>query len=207
MSDPTGTASPISIQTGFQDFAGAPLFGGALGRPDSPPGFASLFAATGKVIIRDDLFDTSVGLPASLKLHNPGQVIARFSTNSSYFAAIAHGVFYNVIMNPVMRGVTGSSEFITGTVRYTTWRLRGIDDGGTGHVFVGGGVGNDGIDLTGMYVQGPPPLQYILSADFTVGGTTGDCRWQVEVGFGTADNARATVHDVAATPEWPAFGA
>jgi hypothetical protein len=208
VSDPTIYAPRIEIQTGYQDWVGCPphLFGLFIGRPLNTWGFADVYAQSGKVIVRADLFEGTVGVPYSFVTHNPGQVISRFVTNSNYTQAVARGVGYNAIMNPVMQGATGASEFIHGRVGYTIWRLRGLDEGGNGHVFVGGGIGNNGVSLTGMYVVGPPPLTYVLSADFTVGATSGNCQWQLEVGFGSTENALATAHDVAATPEWPAFG-
>lgn len=207
MADVTGYASPIPIDTLYKHWTGCPphLFGASVGRPVNTWAFADIYTATGLVIVRDDIFEGTVGVPYSFKTHAPGQVIARFTTNSSYFAALANGVYYGVVMNPIMQGVLGASPFILGDrIYYNTWRLRGIDEGGNGHVFAGSGVGANGISLTGMYIVGNPPT-YVLSPDFTVGATSGDCHWQVEVGFGGTVNAVATALDTGATPEWPSF--
>jgi hypothetical protein len=70
-------------------------------------------------------------------------------------------------------------------------------------VIVGYGVSNDGIALNSMYVV-PGPI-FVLSADFTVGATDGDVKWQVEVGFGSTADALATSNTEAASASWPAF--
>lgn len=204
MPDPTGYAVPSSINTDFRDFNKSPLhlMGNRVKRQPTPLSFSDVYTATGKVVIRDDLFDGTVKVPCALKIHNPGQVISSFVTNSNYAQAIANGVYYNVVMNGVMHGYS-SGPFISGTIRYNTWRLRGKDDSGW-HVFAGSSVHDDGVNLTGMYVLAGPI--FVLSPDFVVGLSDGDIHWQLEVGFGGAANALATTTVEAATAEWPAFG-
>ncbi len=210
MSEPTIWAPAYTIQTGFQNWKGSPphLFGKFVGKPWQPWAFNEIYTETGLVIVRDDIFENTVGVPLSLKTHNPGQVISRFDTDSNYSRGQSNGVAFNIITNGIMNGVTigAHSDFILGEKNYyNTWRMRGQDQtDGTWHVYAGEGVTPNGANITGMYAVGNPPY-YVLAPDFVVGETAGTVKWQVEVGFGGSGNALATYAVTSATPEWPAY--
>lgn len=211
-----------TIQTGFNDWVGSPphLFGKFVGRPVQPWAFDEVYADTGLVIVREDLFEGTVGVPYSFKTHNPGQVIATFTLEQLAHLAVSNGTSLNAVMNGIMpHPVVGSHpDFILGARNfYNTWRIRAINrhrDTGQllGRVVAGGGVGPNGISLSSNFgitsVYGNPPTYYWnieVNINLPPGNIFAPYNFQVEVGFGGVANAVATATVLTASPEWPAY--
>lgn len=209
--------SGLAIDSGFQDWSGCPphLFGASVGRPLNTWTFTEVYAATGKVIVRDDLFEGTVGVPYSFKTHSPGQVIATWTLSQLASQSIATtGTPYNAVMNGVMLGVAGHSAFIGGSrIYYPLWRARSINrhrDTGAllGRCYVGGGVGPTGASLNTSIIT-PYSGTYYMNIEVNInlppGNIFADHNFQLEVGFGSVQNAFDTATVVAASPEWPAY--
>lgn len=209
----------ITIDSGYSAWLGCPphLFGAQVGRPLNQWAFTDVYAATGKVIVRDDLFEGTNLVPYSFKTHAPGQVIATWTlsqlANQSIFTT---GTPYNAVMNNVMNGVSGHGTFINGErIYYPLWRARAINrhrDTGAllGRCFVGGGVGATGASLShSSGIITPYSGTYMMNVEVNInlppGNIFADLNFQLEVGFGSVQNAFDTFAVTTATPEWPAY--
>lgn len=206
-----------TIDSGFKDWRGAPphLFGAQVGRPLNLWAFTEVFAATGKVIVREDLFEGTPTVPYSFKTHAPGKVLATWTLSQLASQSISStGTPYNAVMNGVMQGVNASVIISGERIFYPLWRVRSINrhrDTGVlmGRSYVGSGVGPTGVSLNSSVVQnysGTWIMNIEVNINLPPGNIFADHNFQLEVGFGSAVNAFATALDVAATPEWPAYG-
>ena len=213
--------SGVQTSTGFKDWAGAPphLFGKWVGRPLQPWGFTDIYAETGLVIVRDDAFEGTVGVPYSFKTHNPGQVVSTFTLEQHGLLASINGTAINAVMNNLIPGANAHADYIIGDrCYYDTWRLRALNrhrDTGQliGRVYAGSGVNASGVVLSTSSgaittVYGSPPLYFFSIAVNVIlppGNIFAPYNFQVEVGFGGPAAAIASATTLTATPEWPAY--
>lgn len=206
------------IQSGYKDWRGCPphLFGANVGRPLNLWAFDEVYQSSGVVIIRDDLFEGTPGVPYSFKTHNPGQVLATWTLSQLAGQSInVTRTPYNAIMNGVMLGASGHGTLIDGEqVRYPTWRVRAFNRLRTtgalvGRTYAGSNVGATGAGLNSSIVTPyGNPAAYFMNVEVNInipGAIFADLNFQLEVGFGSAANALATAQTLTATPEWPAY--
>lgn len=201
MSNDPFIVTPEDLDTGFQDLRGHPIhtFNVVVKEGVRSIGFDSIFAATGKVIVRDDLFEGTNQVPCSLKVGNGPQIAASFFQTSNF----AYGSNYNIDLTAVVF----SPDFIFGErVHYTTWRLRSLwRTRGilSGQIVVGDGVGRVIQGLASILVQ--VDGRYYFTADRNVGDKPFITYYQIEVGFGGRQNGIDTFTELGASSSWPAW--
>lgn len=217
---PTLYPSGSQIQTAYKNWAGSPphLFGKFVGRPWQPWAFDEVYTETGLVIVREDIYENTFGTPISLKTHEAGQKVAAFTLSQLASQSIyATGTPYNAVMNGLMAGVAGHSDFVLGDrIFYTTWRIRALNryrSSGElqGTVFAGTGVSASGLSLTTTsgaittVLAGPV---YVLNVETNLnipGAIFADKNFAVEVGFGSVADALSSATTLEATASWPAY--
>jgi len=198
--------TPSQVVTGFKDLRGYPthMFGKLLKNPVRPVTFDQIWADTGLVIVRDDIFEGTVHIPASLKVGNGPVVVATFFETTNF----AYGSNYNIDVTalcatPPFIGVVGNER-----VHYTDWRMRTLwTQGGhlNGQVFVGNSFGGRVMADMANQMFHTSGGQYLLTPQYQIGDRPFITYWQVELGFGGHVNALSTTLRTTAGPDWPAW--